>query len=179
MWKYKTRIAEGRAFEAGSDVVAVALDIICAVAFGTSLDQSTIHNWFREIHETKPVIQQDSEDMVRFPEQSLPEDLQTFVRVGVSMKVGLTSPIPHLHHRLLRIFTRLGKDVARKKEIINTAIQKTAKKFTESDGDEVAIKSGIDHMIARETRSARREGRVPVLDSPSMRDEVCLLICVR
>ena len=93
MWKYKMRIAEGRAFEASSDVVAVALDIICAVAFGTSLDQSAIHSWFREIRETEPIIQQYSEDMVRFPEQSLSEDLQTLIRVGVSMKVGLTSPI--------------------------------------------------------------------------------------
>ena len=91
------------------------------------------------------------------------------------MKVGLISPVPHLHHWLLRMFTQLGKDVTRKTEIINTAIQKTAKKFIETDGDE-AIKSGMDHMIAREIRSARKERRRPVLDSPSMHDEVCLLI---
>ena len=175
MWKYKTRIAEGRAFDASSDIVAVALDIICAVAFGTSPDQSTIHSWFREISETKPTIKQDSKDVVGFPEQSLSEDLQTLIRVGGSMKVGLISPVPHLHHWLLRMFTQLGKDVTRKTEIINTPIQKTAKKFTETDGDE-AIKSGMDHMIAREIRSARKERRRPVLDSPSMHDEVCLLI---
>jgi hypothetical protein len=108
---------------------------------------------------------------VKFSPPPPTPDIDALVTVNKSLHVAVFSPLPDLHHWILRK-TKWKKAFQRKEEIITEEINKAVERLAAGDGSDSNSKSAMDHMVLREMSAAKKAGRKPVFDMPSMRDEV-------
>ena len=100
-WGLKAERAGGRPFQADVDIHVAALDIIMAVAFDFSLQDTTI---LRHVNELKKDVQRhleseksQDEPVEFFQVRSSPE-LEACTYLTHSIGVGFQSPVPRLAH---------------------------------------------------------------------------------
>lgn len=172
LWELKMHAGQGRPFAAFQDIGEATVDIILAVSFGFDDTRSITRRHVQSLStKAMPQIADDAKEPVEFARPSLSPDINALVTVNQSLHVGITSPIPRLHHWVLKK-TKWRRAFQRKEEILTEEIDKAAKRLADSDDGDLHSKSAMDHMILREMAAARKAGRKPVFNTPSMRDEV-------
>lgn len=172
LWEFKMDAGYGRPFAAFQDIADATVDIILAVSFGFEDRHSVMRRYVESLaSEPKPRASTDPMEPVEFARPPHSPDIDDLVTVNKSLHVAITSPIPSLHHWILKK-TKWRKAFRRKEEIVTEEINKAVKRLAVGDGSDSSGKSAMDHMLLREMSAARKAGREPVFNMPSMRDEV-------
>jgi len=172
LWERKAETAQGRPFAAFADIHESALDIILAVAFGPSEHLNLIRNQLAVVEGTdNPGTPASADEPFVFPHAPAPDEVQAMLTVVETLAVSMQSPVPKLHHWLLRK-TRWRKAFATKERVLRAEIHKAVERLATSSNDEEATKCAMDHMILRERAAAKKADRAPAYDTPRMRDEL-------
>ncbi|KAH8896369.1 cytochrome P450 [Thozetella sp. PMI_491] len=185
VWTLKARLANGRPFEAYSDIHNVALDIIMAVTFGNDGQdgEGVTPTELRALKSMDPnelICPASNEAPMQFPQAPLSLDFDAVLAVKDAMRIGFSSPFPYTHIWLLKKLTKLGSLFAAKDRIIRERILGAVKRLfpssellTEKNAE---ARCAMDNMILREVSAARKEQRQPVFESGRLRDELFLYI---
>ncbi|TWU71301.1 hypothetical protein ED733_002374 [Metarhizium rileyi] len=172
LWEVKTEVGQGRPFAAFQDINEATVDIILAVSFGLEDTHSIIRRQMKSLSaKAKRRIPAEPSSPVEFSRPLLPPNIEALITVSKSLHVSLTSPMPGLHHWILKK-TKWKKQFQRKEEIITLEISKAVQRLASGDGSDSNSRSAMDLMILREMSAARKAGREPVFNMPSMRDEL-------
>ncbi|KAL7906585.1 cytochrome P450 [Trichoderma velutinum] len=173
MWAYKAADAAGRPFSAYEDIHYVALDIILAAAFGTPLEQSTTQKQYEFLQFQPSIIRSanSQDDPVIYNRAPLSESRMALIKVTGSVVVGYKSPLPRLHHWILKN-TIWRREFAQKEAFVTDEINKGVERLTSENPQENRMRCAMDMMLLREIGYAKKEGRKPNVNAPRMRDEL-------
>ena len=137
-----------------------AMDAIWAVTFGThpgaSKSQLELISTTNEIH--KPRI---PDGLVEFPKAPMPPSFDAIVTLTSSIETTVQSPIPKLHHWLLRQLPRMRYAKGYKDRYITEALHRACGKFSGTSDKDELVNSAVDHLLRRELIAAKKNGRDP------------------
>src|ERR1700761_9198836 len=101
----KMYIAAGHPFGAAEDICNGLLDSIFATAFGLDIQDSVNNSELRNVTNTKNQNPPDSVDEpVEFAHAPLPAQFHAILTLTESLETTIKSPLPLLHHWVLRKF---------------------------------------------------------------------------
>lgn len=164
------KIADGHPFVASQDIYNATLDFIFAATFGLDAKDSTT-NAQRQLLLSNPDIKvpSSSAEPVAFPAASRPPAFQAVLTLTESLETTVKSPLPRLHHTLLRQMPYMRRARADKEAFITTEIEKRIARF---DSGDTTKRSALDDVLQRELAAAKKEGRAPDLKSRAIYDEL-------
>ena len=167
----KARIAKGRPFEAFQDLHENALDIINAVTFGVSDEQSATRQKVNHLGAaSRTAIPGRSDGSVAFTKATLDTEAQAFLFLVEVVGWSFKAVIPGLQGRLYRWYPSVAKATKIKEQMIRREIEKGIARLDGNEGE--PTRSAMDHIIVRELRAAKKAGRASQLHSRSIYDEV-------
>ncbi|GAB1743990.1 hypothetical protein NU219Hw_g1030t1 [Hortaea werneckii] len=171
LWKQKTRLADGRPFDATKDVYKGALDVIWAATFGSEV--GTTKKQVAVLSETSEVkLAHDKDTSVRFPTARDPEAFTALMTISDTIEIALHSPVPRWHHWLvLQLTPSLRTALKSRDALLTERLTASYEQFREGE-KEGSLKSAMDLVVQRETIMARKEGREPQYDTMAIRDEL-------
>lgn len=171
LWKFKARVANGRAFEAASDVSHMTFDIIKNVAVGR--DGKTM----MEVYFDQLRSQLDGKDAKAtggnqaaafdFPEAPTDDTMEALHRMNEAVTPGAAALPMKLFHMLNNQRPYMREAYASKDRMLRRQVELAVKRHEAGE----PLDSALDFMIRREINAAKKEGRAPVFDSPAMFDE--------
>ncbi|KAF2435902.1 cytochrome P450 [Tothia fuscella] len=150
LWHEKVRLAQGRPFSVNKDVNNGALDAIYA-----SME-----------------LPENPNEAVVFPTVPLPADFKAILTLTESLETSTQSPVPKLHHWLLRQTPYMWKAIARKEGLIRRHVLDTTERLASPSDTDKRIGCAMDDIISREIAEARHKGRAAVTDSRPIFDEL-------
>jgi cytochrome P450 len=164
------KLASGRPFRADRDVYYAALDFIFAATFGLDYKTSATEAQKRFLLSKPGIKIPDSiDEAVQFPVSDRPRAIEAIVTLNESMEAPMKSPIPRLHHALLRQLPYMRKAREEKEDLITAEIEKRISRFESGDTTKL---SALDDILQRELNTAKKEGRTPNLKSRAIYDEL-------
>lgn len=176
LWREKARLAEGRPIEFAEDISKGALEVVWAATFG----EETGSNRNRADHLAglkKVRLALDINAPVEFPEIADPPAFTSINTLSRSMDIPVSSPFPALHHWLA--LNCLPKYITARKHtnaMMNKQLRNAKQKFSspamKDDESLVGMKCALDLVIARELKTAEKEGRKAQTDSQTVYDEL-------
>ena len=96
-----------------------------------------------------------------FPRAPTPPTFDAITTLVDSLEAAVKSPIPRLHHWLLRRLSSMRSAKAYKDRAIAEGLQAAKKRMSKDEEKTGSITSAIDHLVHREIALARKEGREP------------------
>ena len=136
------------------------MDAIWAVTFGThpgaSKSQLDVVSTTAEID--KPRIR---DSPIEFPKAPMPPSYDAIVTLTNSIETTVQSPIPKLHHWLLRQLPYMRSAKGYKDRYITEALHRACEKFSGTSEKDELVNSAIEHLLRRELVAAKKEGRDP------------------
>lgn len=171
LWQQKTKIAEGRPFDALQDLSSLTYDIILAAALGLDGTESeTVRHLQRlRVDDMSNLRPSDKDTLFPFPdaEQS---DLQNALSViSKSTAMAFTQPSQRVFHFFNNRTTSMKKAFISKKTILQSHIDRSSERLAE-EGTNFKPRSAVDYMVSREIAMAKKAGRAPALDSLRLND---------
>lgn len=176
LWHEKARIADGRPFSAGQDMLYAALDAVTAFSFGKEFPHNA----------TKPVLDliyglttaQVSElrgdgnlyDPIEFPSVKFDDVTQAILDMAINIERLQGSILPVWKWNFIEKFPSLARTVRLKNLFITEELKKASEKPHDDDGS--WTHSAVDLMVQRERKLAQDEKRMPEVFSPMLQDEV-------
>lgn len=177
LWQEKARLAGDHSFDAAEDIKRAALDIIWSATFGS--ETGTVkaqHSLLVSLDNLdKP---SDVDAAIEFPVAADPQACTSIIAVMNSIRIPLNSPFPQFHHWLaLKFYPRLVAAGRHRDEMIGSALKAAAQKFSTRQLDDttdaaIGLTSAVDMVISKEIKMAQKEDRLPLIDSPTIRDEL-------
>lgn len=170
LWNLKSKLADGHPFEAYQDIYSATLDFIFAATFGLDPEDS-MTSAQRQLLMSNPDIDlpRKFDEPVEFLTATRPPVFEAILTLTESLETTVKSPLPRLHHDLLRQMPYMRKARAVKEAFITTEIEKRVARF--ESGDTVK-RSALDDVLQRELNAAKKEGRIPNLKSRAIYDEL-------
>ncbi|KAI1380700.1 cytochrome P450 [Hypoxylon crocopeplum] len=170
LWDLKARKADGRVFSMREDLKTFALDVIVTFHFGDDFKDSALKRQIQHVeHLDQSRLAVEKHGNVTFPRGSLHEFQQGLTDVGDRMAAIYTTKWPP---SLVSWWARYGSPHYRKFfEAKDGFIRKHIDLGLERLRNEVEAKTGLDYMVYREQKAARKTGREPVWGKQIMVDE--------
>lgn len=170
LWQLKMKLADDHPFEAYQDVYSATLDFIFAATFGLKSNAS-MTNAQQKLLLSNPGIDipTKSYGAVEFPTASRPPAFQAILTLTESLETTVKSPLPRLHHDILRQMPYMRKARAVKEAFITSEIERRVALFQSGD---TAKRSALDDVLQRELNAAKKEGQSPDLKSRAIYDEL-------
>ncbi|KEY70887.1 hypothetical protein S7711_00731 [Stachybotrys chartarum IBT 7711] len=170
LWESKARVARGKPFSMRSDLKTLALDVIVTFHFGKDFQDSALARQvetIKSLDESK--LRYGKHTNVIFPTASLHDFQQGLTDIGDRMASIYTTRWPPL---VVSWWARYGSPYYRhffveKDRFIRKHIDTAIDRLT--GGKEA--ETGMDQMVYREHKAARKAGRRPVFDQQIMIDE--------
>ncbi|RYP91192.1 hypothetical protein DL770_002669 [Monosporascus sp. CRB-9-2] len=171
LWRVKAQLAGSRPFQADEDIHAMAFDIIKVVALGEGDNQSITARYLDMVRsatftDQKPDATKDT--VYVFPKNEANDDLRAHQTQQEAVSESLTHPSPKLFHTFHNFTAPMREAFALKTSMLDKQVSLAVKRLEAGE----RVKSALDYMIQREVSAAKKAGRQPVFDSPSMRDEL-------
>lgn len=171
LWDDKLRLAQGRPFNADNDIFRAALDAIWAATFGTEIGTMKAQTKFlSSVDSVELGIDVDKEAIL--PEAPSPPTFEALITLMDSAAVNFRSPIPKLHHWIIRQMKYFRSAKALKDNLIVGELEKAKQRFSEDQDSKGTVKSALEHVVLRELAVAAKEGRPPAYKSTIIQDEV-------
>lgn len=173
LWTQKSRLSNGRPFEAGRDIHNAALDIILSVAFNPDPTKNiTARNIAHLESIPTPLATTGDEDLPVKVENLAAEPL-TRALSALAESAGriLRAPLPRLKLWLLRR-ERLMKDAFVARAVMEARELGSAVERMEAGEPP---RCAMDQIMIRERAIAEKEGRSPDYYSDTVKDEVCFI----
>lgn len=167
LWRWKARVADGRAFEAAQDVSHMTFDIIKNVAVGRD-GQTMMEMYFDQLQsdfDTPPKRSVD-DDKIVFPTPPRDDTLEAQHRMNQALTPGLAVPMK-IFHALNNRRPYMRAAYASKEKMLRRQVALAVARHEAGE----PLDSALDFMLRREMSAAVKEGRKPVFDSPAMFDE--------
>ncbi|KAK7946580.1 uncharacterized protein PG986_010901 [Apiospora aurea] len=191
LWTQKSRLAQGRPFDALADLFDVAMDMINAAAFALDDDMSTTKAQLDFLSSSSssssnspdsggdnawsPVTSAGPHGGVQFPRPPELPDIAACRALAGHVGVLFNSLAPRLEDRWRMLTSaRLRASVKRKDRMIARAIERSLERMGRGGGGgkEAVPTSALDHLLAREKAAAMKAGREPDCHSRKIYDEV-------
>lgn len=172
LWRQKMALAEGRPFEASDDIHNTALDVVLGASFGFGEDKFHVPRKLDQLkakNHSAGTSDASDEKVFEFEDLELSEELQSFTILIDSLAATQSSPLPRLHHFVLRTFSPKLRRAAkvrqrqRDEEVANSLERRRA-------GE--PQRCAMDQLLAREDAIAAKEGREPDYHSQTITSEV-------
>lgn len=173
LWKWKAKVAEGRAFEAAQDVGHMTFDIIKNVAVGRD-GRTMMEVYFDELKSDFDIPgtkKTGNDNIIEFPKPPRDDTLEAQHRMNKALTPGLAVPM-QIFHAINNRRPYMREAYASKEKMLRRQVDLAVARH---EADE-PLDSALDFMIRREMGAAQKEGRAPVFDSPAMFDE-CKFFC--
>ncbi|KAH8891499.1 cytochrome P450 [Thozetella sp. PMI_491] len=171
LWRMKSQICKGQAFDVGTDIHKYGLDNIMAIAFGVDPSKASLQRDLDYLEENAYSASSEEGD-ARLPQLGISPELQAMLTLTRSAGVVARNPLIALFCSLYCRMSPMKEALATKEKFISTELDNAVQRLR--DGELVAdsAKSALDQMILRETAAATKEGRAPHYYSRSMYDEL-------
>ncbi|KAK6853116.1 cytochrome P450 [Apiospora arundinis] len=171
LWKLKAQLAGGRPFKAEDDLHTMTFDIIKVVALGEGDNQSMTALYLDLVRSTAANAQSASagqDEPFVFPENMPNLDLRAHGTQQEAVGAAATQPFPGLFHKFNNRKPHMKEAFAAKFSMLDRQVSLGVKRMEAG----AEVKSALDYMMQRELASAKKAGRAPVFNSPSMYDEL-------
>ncbi|PYI09471.1 cytochrome P450 [Aspergillus sclerotiicarbonarius CBS 121057] len=170
LWESKARVANGRPFSMLADLKTLALDVIVRFHFGDDFEDSALRRQIQFMEElNSPQLEVGTHSDVVFPRAPLHPFQQGLTDVGDRMAAIYTTKWPPA---LVSWWARYMSPHYRKFFVgKNHFIRKHIDLALQRCGNEEEAKTGIDYMVYREQKAARKADRQPVFGKQIMIDE--------
>ncbi|OHF02267.1 cytochrome P450 [Colletotrichum orchidophilum] len=178
LWRQKTRIADGRPFDASEDIFYAALDAVTAFSFGEDFPHNAtrpVADLIQGLDSTQLSELRTSgtiDDPVEFPSVLCDEVLSTILDVSIAIERLHGSPWPVLKWKIIEKFPPVNRTVRLKNEFVVGELNKATSRQLANGDDDSWMRSAVDLMVSREKKLARDDNRLPDFLSPTMRDEL-------
>jgi hypothetical protein len=160
LWRLKSALAKGHPWSAPPDIYHTALDAIWAAAFGTH--PGTTKSQLELLSTIKKIDLPQGQNMqVGFPKAPLPPAFDAIITLTDSLETTVQSPVPRLHHWLLRQLPYMRSAKAYKDRYIAESLERALKKFSNATGKDESVNSAMEHLLQRELAASKKEGRAP------------------
>lgn len=131
IWRQKARLANGFSFDAQAVITHAIFDAIWAIAIGENADCTNIqYRHLTEHHSTMNFT--NDEEIITFPTAPLPKIISAITSMVDAVETVLSSPIPILHHRILRLFPKLHHAYAIRDHALDRMVQESKERFAQS-----------------------------------------------
>ncbi|KFA72674.1 hypothetical protein S40288_03376 [Stachybotrys chartarum IBT 40288] len=177
LWREKARLAGEHSFDAAEDIKRAALDIIWSATFGS--ETGTVQAQYELLKGVEHIdLPPNVETPIVLPVAADPQACTSIVAVMNSIRIPLNSLLPQFHHWFaLKFYPSLVAAGRHKDEMIGSALKAAEHKFSNQNLEDdvpstAGLESAVDLVIAKEIKLAQKEGRVPVVDSQTIRDEL-------
>lgn len=167
--RMKCRIADGRPWAAGEDIVSLTLDAIMAAVFGAGSNSNAIESTFNAV-KIDGKHDEDKDAAVVFPSGQVHEEAQAAHDLAGTAAQRRGTFSPRLSWALLRLTPKINNAVRIKEKFIRRELRNAASRLREKQ----PVSLILDRMVAREKISAEKERRQPDYLSQTWVDEVCL-----
>ncbi len=160
LWRLKVTLGQGHPWEAPRDIYHLALDAIWSAVFhshpGTTKSQLELLSKIDELEQPK------NRDLpIDFPKAPTPPAFDAIITLTDSLETSVKSPIPKLHHWVLRQLPYMRKAFAYKDQYIQDKLERAREKFLDASEEEGPVNSAVEHLLRRELATAKKEGRKP------------------
>lgn len=179
LWYFKCRIAKGRPFQANEDINHVSLDAVLAFTYGEDFEHGMTKPNFEAVKslDSKDIeklgICTDPNIPMEFPEGKLDEVIQATVDLTETVGEIQGKPIPALTRTLVSLRPGVRRATKIKEKYVTKELRGAVKRLHEAgSGEDVVIKSAVDHLVMKERSFAEKEQRKPDYFSRIMIDEV-------
>lgn len=170
----KSELAQGRPFDLRDDIIETLLDTISVSTFGLSRSDGAISaqlKFLRDATGLRETTSTATTTPVEFPRTQRPPIIDAFITLTQSMVVCTESPIPRLHHWLLRKLPSMRRSKALKEAMISHQLAWALRRFS-GKGVEQTSTCVLDNIVRREIKIAEKEKRAPDCQSRAIFDEV-------
>ncbi|TQN70001.1 Cytochrome P450 monooxygenase TRI13 [Colletotrichum shisoi] len=191
LWEDKARIADGRPFEAETDIYYAALDAVTSFVFGGGFPHSAI----RPTVDLVEALTEDDVARLReradtagssagggggggsagpldFPQGKCDETIEATLNVAASIEQLQGSPIPRIKWWFVERQAAMRRTFRTKKAYVSAEITKALDRLREVGDEESKVLSAVELMVLREKKLAENEDREPDFFGDTMVDEV-------
>ena len=160
LWRLKSTLAQGHPWHAPRDIYHAALDAIWSAVFhshpGTTRSQLELLSTIEKVEQPK-----SRDSPVEFPKAATPPAFDAVITLCDSMETTIKSPMPTLHHWVLRQLPYMRSAKAYKDQYITDQLEQARQKFSKASEKDRSVNSAIEHLLRRELAAAEKEGRAP------------------
>ncbi|KAK1720886.1 cytochrome P450 [Colletotrichum lupini] len=179
LWNDKARIAEGRPFQADSDIYYSILDATTAFSFGAGaksairptvdLVKGLSADDIRQLRGSTPA---GGEQPLHFPTAKIDESLRASLDVADAIEQLQGSPVPRLKWKLsVERQPAVRQAIQIKNAFLREEISKALDR-TQNSKESKEHSSAVELMVSREKKLADNDGRKPDFFSSMMMDEI-------
>ncbi|KAL7787156.1 cytochrome P450 [Trichoderma ceciliae] len=182
LWRLKARIADGRPFEAGTDMNHAVLDAVMSFAFGERFKETATRPTLEIMEELGEASIQNikntgsSDEPLQFPTARVPDILQAITDLSATIGEVRGAMPASLAWALIMRKPHVKKATRIKEDYFMKELKNAVSLLNDNDGGKEW--SAVHHMILRERSFALKEGRQPEYFSRVMFDEIfgsCIL----
>ncbi|KAK5659468.1 hypothetical protein OQA88_669 [Cercophora sp. LCS_1] len=176
LWRTKSRIADGRPFDAHHDMYRFALDAMSGFTFGHGFDHSTVRSASEAVHKIDTPAKEalrskgSKEDPIPFPHGGMPDIMWAFEELTQLVAWLLGNPFPSLTWSYVLRKPASRKATRIKNEFILRELKGAVQRLEAGTGQKPD--SAVDYVVAREKAVAEKAGRKPDYFSGMMIDEI-------
>lgn len=167
LWRMKARLAGGRPFPAHEDLKRGIFDAIWEIAIGDRAGNtaSQISYLSKQKLSVDQSVKDDPVDFLAVAVPGIPAAVELMIKaIG---KVA-ASPVPQLHHRILRWFPELRAAYATKDREVTRLMELSRERFR--DPEKQTKTAAVDYFLHRDEQRAEKIGGH--LSEPVIRDEL-------
>lgn len=178
LWELKAHIADGRPFDAYTDIFYTALDAVTAFSFGEGFPHNAtkpVADLIRGLDEPEIARLRDEaniDEAIQFPTVDCDEVVTAVLDVSVNVERLHGSPWPVWKWKVIEKFPPLSRTMRLKNEFVVGELNNAVARQEANGEDDAWMRSAVDLMVQREKKLAQEENRKPDFLSPSMKDEV-------
>ncbi|KAK4243560.1 cytochrome P450 monooxygenase [Corynascus novoguineensis] len=174
LWALKSRLADGRAFEASENLRRMTMDAVMSFCFGKRFRDTATRPDIEALKSKSLdiIMPDDPEEPVKFPHAALSLVLKSLDTLFSLIAEIQGSPKPSWTWSYILQKPRNARALRLRDAYILAEIKYAVEQLKESRSDDTG-KSAVQYMVLREKSLAEKEGREPQYLSKVMMDEVC------
>jgi cytochrome P450 len=178
LWHDKARLAQGRPFDAESDVARCLVDFITSANFGYDVKALQTHHASLDVKVTVGTSGVHLDTPMSFKDGMESEACAALVKMTDGVAMAVRSPFPRilvpLAYRFLPSYSKAKRytyDMISNQ--VNAAWARfSSKKAGGKPADEQEVRSALELLVQRESQMARKENRERKFNLPIVRDEL-------
>ncbi|KAF6825325.1 cytochrome p450 monooxygenase [Colletotrichum musicola] len=178
LWELKTQIADGRPFDAYTDIFYTALDAVTAFSFGEGFPHNAtkpVADLIRGLDESEIARLRSAAKMdeaIQFPTVECDEIVTAVLDVSVNIERLHGTPWPVWKWKIIEKLPPLNRTMRLKNEFIVGELKKAIARQKANGDDDTWMRSAVDLIVQREKKLAQEENRKTDFLSPTMKDEL-------
>ncbi|OLN81291.1 Beta-amyrin 11-oxidase [Colletotrichum chlorophyti] len=178
LWNEKTRVADGRPFDADLDIHYAALDAVTAFSFGKNFSHNAtkpVADLIRRLTPKEVARMSETasvDDPIEFPSVQYDEVVAAILCVTTAIEKLHGSPWPVWKWKFIERLPPLNRNMRVKNDFIVEELENATARLQVYGDDESWVRSAVDLMVQRERKLAHDERREPDFLSPIMKEEL-------